>query len=513
MIKRSSGVLMPVSSLPSPYGIGTLGQAAYDFIDFLSESGQSWWQILPLGPTGYGDSPYQSLSSFAGNPYLIDLDLLVNQGLLDPAAVSSVDWGSDPSRVDYAKLHENRLSVLKQAYEDGFQRNQSAFSSFRSANAEWLEDYALFAALKRHFGGASWLDWPEEGLRMHEEEACRQWRESHPEEIRLEEYLQFLFFSQLNDLRNYAHEHGIGIIGDLPFYSALDSCDVWAGPEYFQLDEDHIPTAGSGVPPDAFSDIGQYWGNPLYDWQKMKEDGYGWWIRRISGTSRWCDMIRLDHFRGFESFWSIPAGADGAGDGQWVKGPGMDLVHVLKDWFYPLQFIAEDLGYLTEDVQQLLSDSGLPGMKVLEFAFDSREAGNYLPHTYPSDCVCYTGTHDNIPLCGWKNDAASEDVAAAEKYLGLSEEEGFSWGMIRGGSGSVASLFVVQIQDLLELDGASRMNTPGISEGNWCWRMTPGQADGKLAERFALLTELYARSSPLWKERQVSVPSSEKKEA
>ena len=497
-MKRSCGILLPVSALPSPYGIGTLGKEAYDFVDFLHEARQSWWQMLPVGPTSYGDSPYQSFSAYAGNPYFVDLETLRADGLLTKAELEDVDWGTDPEMVDYGKIYENRFRLLERATERGWKRDAGQVKAFTEENAGWLPDYALFMALKRRFGMKSWTEWEDEDIRLRRRSAVERYREELAEDIRLFTYIQYLFFQQWNALRDYAHEKGIGIIGDLPIYVAMDSADVWANPESFQLDDRNVPVEVSGVPPDYFSENGQLWGNPLYDWDAMKKDGYAWWVRRIEGASHLYDVLRIDHFRGLESYWAVPYGETTAKIGRWVKGPGMDLVNVLTARFPNLSFIAEDLGYLTPEVHQLLKDSGLPGMKILEFAFDSREPSNYLPHTYSPNCVCYAGTHDNSPIMAWREEAAPEDIALAVRYLGLNEEEGFNWGMIRGGMSSVADLFVVQMQDYLGLGVRSRMNTPGILGGNWQWRMKQGQIDKPLTEKIAETARIYGRSERAW---------------
>ena len=492
-MKRSCGILLPVFALPSPYGIGTLGQAAYDFVDFLRQAGQSWWQMLPLGPTGYGDSPYQSFSSYAGNPYFIDPDLLRRDGLLTAQEIASLAWGSDPARVDYAALYENRFVLLQKAAERGWARDRAEVQLFARQNAQWLPDYALYMAVKRHFDEKPWTQWPDEAIRLRKPEAMAQYRQMLASDIRMFTYSQFLFFRQWNALREYAHEQGVGIIGDLPIYVSMDSADVWAEPAFFQLDSDGYPTETAGVPPDCFSRDGQLWGNPLYRWEAMRADGYGWWIRRVDGAAKLYDMLRIDHFRGFESYWAVPYGDTTAKNGHWVKGPGMDLVQVLLNWFPQMQFIAEDLGFLTPEVRKLLADSGLPGMKVLEFAFDSREPSNYLPHLYTPHCVCYTGTHDNAPLPAWKEEADPDDLALAVQYLGLNEEEGFHWGVLRGGMSSVAELFVAQMQDYLGLGAESRINTPGEPAGNWQWRLHPGQLTAALSRRMAHMARLYGR--------------------
>ena len=493
-MKRSSGILMPVSSLPSPYGIGTFGKAAYDFADFLHAANQRYWQLLPLGPTSYGDSPYQSFSAYAGNPYFIDPDMLVDDGLLTAAECAAPDWGSEERYVDYGRIYQGRFAVLRRAKERGWQRDAAAVQDFVAENAGWLPDYALFMACKRHFGMKAWTEWDDEAIRLRKDpQVLEAYREKLREDVEFFTYLQFLFYRQWQQLRDYIHQLGIGIIGDLPIYVAMDSADVWAQPENFQLDERNVPTEVSGVPPDYFNEDGQLWGNPLYRWDVMEQDGFGWWIRRIDGAAKLYDVIRIDHFRGLESYWAVPYGSATAKNGRWVKGPGIRLVRALQGWFPQLELIAEDLGYPTPEVQQMLTDSGLPGMKVLEFAFDSRDVSVYLPHAYQENCICYTGTHDNSPLQLWRQEAEADDVALAVRYLGLHEAEGFHWGIIRGGMSSVARLFVAQIQDYLGLGAGNRINIPGTDSGNWQWRLLPGELTEELAEKIGSMTVLYGR--------------------
>lgn len=498
-IKRSSGILMSVSSLPSPYGIGTLGKAAYDFIDFLFDSGQSYWQMLPLGPTSYGDSPYQSFSSFAGNPYFIDLGFLVEDGLLERKDIASIDFGKDEYKVDYEKIYQNRFVVLYKAYKNGAERDAEKFSAFKSENERWLSEYAMFMAAKEKFCMKPWIKWEDEDLRLHKPEALERLCAERADRIEFYMYMQFVFFTQWNELRDYARKKGIGIIGDIPIYVPLDSADVWSESEQFNLDENNLPTKVAGVPPDYFAEDGQLWGNPLYDWETMKKDGYGWWIRRIAGATKLYDVIRIDHFRGFESYYAIPYGAENAKVGEWIKGPGTDFVKTITSWFSDIQFIAEDLGFLTPEVKNLLAESGLPGMKVLEFAFDWREPSNYLPHTYTRNCVCYVGTHDNTTIVGWRNEADENDLQMAKIYLGLNDEEGFAWGFIRGGMSSVADLFIMQMQDILELPEKARMNIPGTVGGNWQWRTDNSYRKNKLIiDKLSELTRINGRSNSEW---------------
>lgn len=489
---RQSGILMHITSLPEKYGIGTMGKEAYKFVDFLHAAGQSWWQILPLSPTGYGDSPYQSLSSCAGNHYLIDLDRLIKEGLLKKGEVKDIPWGADPKRVDFGAMSRYRTEVLKLAFRR-FTPDQK-FQTFVEENESWLKDYTLFMALKEHYGGSAWLDWPE-SVRLRDEETLKNQRENLGQEIAFHYFLQYKFFQQWDDLRTYAHGKGIRIIGDVPIYVPLDSADVWAEPELYQLDESRRPTQVAGCPPDSFTADGQLWGNPLYDWQKMADTGYSWWIRRIQSAAKLYDVVRIDHFRGFESYWAVPYGDKTARNGQWVKGPGMDFFHMVHREFPDLPFIAEDLGFVTPEVRQLQQDSGYPGMKVIEFAFDSREESDYLPHLYPVESICYTGTHDNVTLKQWLQEAKPKDVAYAKAYLGLNRGEGYIWGLIRGGMGSVSKLFIAQMQDYLELGKEGRMNLPGtVSTSNWTWRADPGFASRRLANKLYTVTKRYGRA-------------------
>mgnify|MGYP003050989436 CR=1 FL=1 len=490
-LTRGAGILLPISSLPSPYGIGTLGADAHDFVNYLKLAGQTYWQVLPLGPTSYGDSPYQSFSAFAGNPYFIDLDLLRQQGMLRQDELKHMEEPVAAAFVDYRAIYLTRLPLLRRAY-GRFRPDVEGYASFCRENHFWLEDYALFMALKRRFGGRPWQSWPED-IRLRRPEAVERYRRLLAADVELFTYLQFLFFRQWDDLRAYAAGQGVRIIGDLPIYVAMDSADVWAAPSSFQLDENLVPKEVAGVPPDYFSADGQLWGNPLYNWDAMKADGFGWWIRRVDGARRLYDLLRLDHFRGFERYWAIPYGDTTARGGHWVAGPGMDLLRVLTGWFPDIRFIAEDLGQLTPEVHALRDAAGLPGMKVLEFAFDPEGAGDYLPHNHIPGCACYTGTHDNAPLAAWLQEADPAEAAMARAYLGLNAEEGPVWGILRGGMSSVAELFVAQLQDYLELGADSRVNTPGVGEGNWQWRLLPGQLTDTLAEKIYAMTKRCGR--------------------
>ena len=490
---RSAGILMPISSLPSPCGIGTLGAAAREFVDFLAAGGQSCWQILPICPTSYGDSPYQSFSSYAGNPYFIDLDTLADQGLLQRSEYQELDWGDDPTRVDYALLYQRRYPVLRRAARRLLAAPPADFAPFLADNGVWLEDYALFMALKDKFGGVSWFQWPEE-LRRRDPAALKAAEQELSQDISFWKAVQYLFFAQWRSLKEYANQKGVSIIGDLPIYVAGDSADVWANPGQFQLDENLMPTEVSGCPPDGFAADGQLWGNPLFDWERMKRDGYQWWLRRIAFQLKIYDVLRIDHFRAFDAYYAIPYGDDTARNGRWRPGPGMDFFRAVNEKLGRQNIIAEDLGFLTDSVRELLRETGYPGMKVLELAFDSRDpAPGYLPHCYPTNCVAYPGTHDNDTIQGWLASAAPEDAAFAKAYLRLNKREGYHWGMMRTAWASPADLAVIQAQDLLGLGSEARMNTPSTLGGNWQWRALPGSFSPRLARRLRREMEVYQR--------------------
>lgn len=497
-MKRSSGILMPIFSLPSPYGIGAMGKAAYEFADFLYRAGQRYWQMLPIGPTSYGDSPYQSFSTFAGNPYFIDLDMLVEDGLLRKDEIAGINWGTEPRYVDYGRIYESRFDVLSKAKERGWERDKQKVNAFIERNSRWLADYALFMALKRHFGMKSWTEWEDEDIRLRKPAAMAKYRELLREDIELFTYIQYLFFEQWTKLKAYINGLGIGIIGDIPIYVAMDSADVWAEPEFFQLDEKNLPVEVSGVPPDDFSAEGQLWGNPLYDWDKMQSDGFGWWIRRIDGAGKMYDVIRIDHFRGLASYWAVPYGETTAKNGKWRTGPGIALVNALKGWFHNLEFIAEDLGYATSDVEKLLKESGFPGMKVLEFAFDSRDTGSasdYLPHNYPVNSVAYTGTHDNEALVSWYQTITSAERALVRDYLCdyATPEAQLYKSMIALIFRSAAATCIIPMQDWLGLDNSARINKPSTVGENWRWRLKKSQLTPKLQKEICSITTRYGR--------------------
>lgn len=489
---RSSGILLPVFSLPSRYGIGSFGRSAYRFVDFLQKSGQEYWQILPVGPTSYGDSPYQSFSTFAGNPYFIDLELLCEDGLIDSEDLDGLDTAEDAA-IDYSALFRTRFPVLRKAAKRGLAQNTEDFAKFCGENAGWLEDYALYTALKFHFDMRAWKHWDED-IRLRRREALEYWRENLHDEMEFWSYVQYLFFSQWARLKDYANLHGVRIIGDVPIYVAEDSADAWANPEIFWFDKELNPVKVAGVPPDGFSATGQLWGNPLYRWDVLKERGYDWWVDRVRMSLTLYDVVRIDHFRGFDTYYAIPYGDETAERGEWMQGPGIELFDVLREKLgEELPIIAEDLGYLTPSVRKLLADSGFPGMKVLEFAFDSREESDYLPHNYDKNCVVYTGTHDNDTVAGWFHAASVHDVHFCEEYLCLSIEEGWNWGFIRGAWASTGNLAIAQMQDFLNLGSEARINAPSTLGSNWCWRLSPEMLTEELTQKIRRITKRYGR--------------------
>ncbi len=476
---RGSGILLHVSSLPSPYGIGTLGKAAYDFVDFLEKSRQKYWQILPLGHTGFGDSPYQAFSAFAGNPYMIDLDYLCEEGLLEREEYRQVDWGENCGKVDYGKLSQNRIRVLKNVMSR-FKKTEG-YELFCAENAFWLEDYSVFASMKERFSGAPFFEW-KKPLPQADKRECEFWK-----------VLQFLFFSQWKKLKDYANSKGIKIIGDLPIYVAYDSSDVMGNPKLFELDFKGRPINVAGVPPDAFSPSGQLWGNPVFDWDSMRSDGFGWWIKRIRHSLKLFDVLRIDHFRGFSSFYSVPFGSKDAVNGKWSAAPGEELFETVEKAIGKPEIIAEDLGFIDDGVRELIKKTGFPGMKILQFAFDSRDGGDYLPHNYTKNCVAYIGTHDNDTLAGWLVNAPKKDVAYAAEYLRLNKREGYVEGFIKSALASVAETVILTMQDLLSLGSEARMNTPSTVSGNWQWRALESDFSPDLAEKLKGWTALYGR--------------------
>ncbi len=496
MFERSSGILLHPTSLPGKYGIGSLGKEAYKFVDFLKKANQKLWQIFPLGPTGYGDSPYQCFSTFAGNPYLIDFDLLIEQNLLTEEDLKDVDFGGNEESVDYGAIYNQKYPLLRKAYEN-FKTNgnddlKGKLDAFKAENSDWLNDYSLFISLKNHFNGLPWTEWPHD-IKVREEAAVNKYREELADEIEYNNFIQCLFFDQWNNVKKYANDNGIKVIGDIPIFVAVDSSDAWANPEIFLFDPELKPVKVAGVPPDYFSATGQLWGNPLYDWNKLKELNYKWWVDRVRANLSTCDIIRIDHFRGFDEYWAVPFGDDTAVNGQWVKGPGIDLFNKIKEELGSLPIIAEDLGFMTQGVIDLRESTGFPGMKILGFAFDSNEENEYLPHTYTKNCVVYTGTHDNDTLMGWFTKAKEEDRQFARDYLHSQSDDEIYWDALRGAWGSVANMAIAPIQDFLGLGSEARINTPGIASGNWQWRLKDGVLTDELAERIAKLTKVYSR--------------------
>ncbi len=489
---RASGILLPVSSIPSAYGIGSFSKEAYEFVDFLEKAGQSYWQILPLGPTGYGDSPYQSFSTFAGNPYYIDFEELIEEGLLTKEQCEECDWGGSEAYVDYEKIYKSRFRVLKEAFDNSRLGDNEDFQAFVAENAFWLSDYSLYMAVKDSYKGKSWSEWDGD-IRLRKPEAIEKYAEKLKEEILFYEFQQYLFDTQWRKLKKYANDKGVKIIGDIPIYVALDSADTWANPELFQLDENRRPTGVAGCPPDAFSATGQLWGNPLYKWDYHKETEYAWWIQRISYCYKLYDVVRIDHFRGFDEYYNIPFGDTTAEFGRWEKGPGYDLFKVMKKKIGNKPVIAEDLGFLTPTVNQLLKKSGYPGMKVLQFAFDSREESDYLPHNYTANSVVYTGTHDNDTTVGWYQTISRRDRSFARKYLNIKNSRELEWNFIRAALGSVSDTAVIPMQDYLGLGSEARINVPSTLGTNWKWRMTKGQIPEGLAEKIYDLCKLYGR--------------------
>ncbi len=494
---RASGILFPISSLPSTYGIGCFSKEAFEFVDFLEEAGQKFWQILPIGQTSYGDSPYQSFSTFAGNPYFVSLDFLIEQGFLTKEECDACDFGNNPMYVDYGKLYIERYRLLRKAYGRSNITTNKKFQNFTKEQSYWIYDYALFMALKDHFGGVSWSEWIED-VRVKRASVLQEYQINLKDEIKFYEYIQFEFFEQWHALKQYANKKGISIIGDIPIYVSFDSADAWANPELFQFDQNRLPVAVAGCPPDGFSATGQLWGNPLYQWDYHKKTHYEWWVRRIAANYEMYDVIRIDHFRGFDEYYSIPAKAKTAEHGQWVKGPGIELFQEIREQLGDLKVIVEDLGYINDSVREMVRQSGFPNMKVLEFAFDTRDSGGpseYLPYNYDKNCVVYTGTHDNETLAGWLDNIVPEDLEQVERYLGgtkLKNEE-MVRGLIRLAQSSTADLCIIPIQDYLGLGNDARINKPATIGNNWKWRILKEQMTGQLAAEISNYTKTYGR--------------------
>lgn len=505
---RASGILLHPTSLPGRFGIGDLGPEAYRFVDFLAGAGQRLWQVLPLGPTGYGDSPYQCFSAFAGNPLLINLETLIDEKVLDPKDLENAP-GFDPHRVDYGQVISYKLSILQKAYEY-FRAHppstlEDEFRSFCWDNGWWLHDYAVFMSVKEAHHGVVWTQW-EEGIARRRPDAYAHWEKKLSVEIDTRKFWQFLFFKQWRKLKEYCNKKGISIIGDIPIYVAHDSADVWAQPEIFHLDERGNPLVVAGVPPDYFSQTGQLWGNPIYRWDKLEQSGFQWWIARFQETLRLIDIVRLDHFRGFESYWEVPATESTAVNGRWVAGPGRALFNALQNALGELKIIAENLGVITPEVEELRLDFEFPGMAILQFAFGSGPANPYLPHNFTHNLVAYTGTHDNDTTVGWWQAAPGEgstrtpeqveqERTYARKYLNTTGGE-IHWDCIRVLMSSVADTVIFPLQDILGDGSEARMNLPGNPGGNWQWRFTPDRLTDVLRERLRDLTETYGRLAP-----------------
>ena len=493
MQARASGILLPVFSLPGPYGIGTLGKPARQFIDFLAAGGQKFWQILPLVPPGGGNSPYMSPSSFAGNPLFLDLDELAEEELLTQDELRSA-CRDNPDRVDYAWLHETRLPLLRKAFERGRAKYAAQLKEFEEQEGDWLPDYALFLALREHFGGKELADWPDE-VRLRQPKAMEQYRVELAEACAFQVFLQYLFFRQWKAVKTYANSKGVSIIGDLPIYVSPDSAEVWGNPELFQLKKDMRPSGVAGVPPDAFSDKGQHWGNPLYDWDYHKKTDFAWWKRRMEASAKLYDVLRIDHFIGVVQYYSIPYGVETAKEGRWEKGPGKKLTDALDASAGKTRIIAEDLGIYVPEVKELLAKTGYPGMKIIEFAFSGDRFNEHLPHCYEPNSVVYGGTHDNETLAGYFTVEKRQwwELQYIADYLGAAHQSEVVDRVFRAAYGSVASVAIFQMQDVLKLDNRARMNTPGTVGGNWRWRMRQGQFDRERIEYLAWLVDIFGR--------------------
>lgn len=495
MKKRQSGVLMHISSLPGKYGIGSFGQSAYDFVDFLVRTKQRYWQILPLGTTSYGDSPYQSFSAFAGNTYFIDFDILIEEGLLDEADVKGADFGDDPRKVDYAKIFDARRPIMEKAVARFLKADDlSDYESFVEQNAAWLEVFAEYMAIKEHFDNLAWTEWPDEAIRRRESASLASYREKLADKLTYHRVTQYLFFKQWLRLKAYANEHHIEIVGDMPIYVAADSADVWAQPHFFKTDAVGKPTCVAGCPPDEFSETGQLWGNPIYDWEAMDKDGYAWWIERLRESFKIYDIVRIDHFRGFESYWEVPAGSETSASGKWVKGPDYKLFAAVKEALGDLNIIAEDLGFMTDEVIELRERTGFPGMKILQFAFNPDDESIDSPHLAPNNSVMYTGTHDNNTVLGWYKDEIDDATRQyMAQYTNRKEYETVPHAMLRTIFASVSFMAIATMQDLLELDSAARMNYPSTIGGNWTWRMTAEELNPIVEGELYSLTKTYRR--------------------
>ena len=494
MDKRAAGILMPITSLPSEYGIGCFSKSAYDFVDWLKEAGQSYWQILPLGPTSYGDSPYQSFSTFAGNPYFISLKALVEEGVLTKEDCDKVSWGRRADSVDYEKIYKGRYKLLRKAYENSNISENPDYQKFVAENSWWLSDYALFMAVKDQFGGVEWTKWAED-IRLRWANAMDYYRRELYFDIEFQQYMQFKFYEQWMKLKKYANEKGIQIIGDIPIYVAMDSADTWAHPELFQLDEENVPVAVAGCPPDGFSATGQLWGNPLYRWDVQEKTDFAWWKERMKASGRLYDVVRIDHFIGVVQYYAIPAGAEDGRTGEWLKGPGKKLTDAIGQVIGDTKIIAEDLGIFVPEVKVLLEETGYPGMKIIEFAFSGDRFNEHLPHMYTPNSVVYGGTHDNETLVGYFKPEERQwwELQYIADYMGVSHQDQVVDRVMFTAYGSVASVVIFQAQDVLKLDNWARMNTPGTVGSNWRWRMRPGELNQGHADHLAWLVDTFGR--------------------
>ncbi|MGL4990322.1 MAG: 4-alpha-glucanotransferase [Sarcina sp.] len=488
---RKSGIILPIFSLPSNYGIGSFGEEAYKFVDFLKEGGQSLWQILPMGPTGYGDSPYQSFSTFAGNPYFIDLDILVKEGLLENKDIKNISFADNESLIDYETLYEKRYKILKIAFENKSIEFLKKIEDFKILNKDWIDDYAMFMAIKDFNNGAPWNTWGRE-IKFRTNDGILKYKKLLNKEIDFYIFIQYLFFSQWESLKSYAGKNGIEFIGDIPIYVALDSADVWANQELFMLDKNLNPIEVAGCPPDSFSEDGQLWGNPLYDWSKMEQENYRWWIRRFKESQKLFDIIRLDHFRGFESYWTIPFDDKNAINGKWKKGPGIKLFEVVKKEIENIEIIAEDLGYITTEVRELLNSCNFKGMKVLQFAFGSGYDNEYLPHKHIKNSIVYTGTHDNKTLKTWCKELEAYEKNICLEYIGKDGVDSFD--IVRLAFASVADICMIQMQDILDIGSEGRINLPASLGNNWRWRMKKDSLSQEIIDKLKKLSVVYERN-------------------
>lgn len=488
---RASGILLPITSLPSPYGIGTMGKEAYYFANFLKGANQKYWQVLPLGPTSYGDSPYQTFSTFAGNPYLIDLDLLIEENLLTKEDILHFK-AQNCSTIDYEFQYNNRFDVLRVAFANFLFDEDLSFNKFCRNEQQWLDDYALFMSIKRMHKDISWWLWPKE-YKTKEIEAIKNFTLNHMEEITFWKFVQYLFFKQWYALKKYVNDLGIEIIGDIPIYVAQDSSDCWSNPDEWQLDERLLPIDVAGCPPDAFAITGQLWGNPLYNYEKMAGNNFQWWIKRIESSFKIYDIVRIDHFRGFEAYYAIPYSNPTAEFGTWVKGPGLKLFSEIKKQLGDVKIIAEDLGFLTPEVYQLLKDTGYPGMKILQFGFDPWNDSEYLPHNYQYNSVVYPGTHDNMPILGWYQQLNQDEKRFCLDYLDLEDEKCIVEKMIKTCLASVCKMAIIPIQDYLELGNEARINIPSTLGDNWVWRLEKDDLTPELQLKIAKWTKTYRR--------------------